>query len=93
MSFTLEVGASVVVRFSNINTAATPTLNVNSTGAKNMISGRNSTSWGRVTFETDSHNGVYEYDATGTLLCTYTGSQYACVGCALGHIGSYSYSD
>ena len=93
MSFSLEVGASVIVRFSNINTAGTPTLNVNSTGAKNMISGRNSTSWGRVDFKETSFDGTYEYDATGTLLCTYTGSQYACVGCALGHIQGYSYSD
>ena len=58
-----------------------------------MISGRNSTSWGNIDFAEDPYNGVYEYDATGTLLCTYTGSQYACVGCALGYIKTYSYSD
>ena len=33
-NFALEVGASVRVRFSGTNTAANPTLNVNSTGAK-----------------------------------------------------------
>lgn len=32
--FTLKTGAAVLVRFSNANTAASPTLNVNGTGAK-----------------------------------------------------------
>lgn len=32
--FTLEVGATIRVKFANTNTAANPTLNVNSTGAK-----------------------------------------------------------
>jgi hypothetical protein len=34
MTFTLATGASVFVKFTNSNTAANPTLNVNSTGAK-----------------------------------------------------------
>lgn len=33
-SFSLETGATVTVKFSNANTASSPTLNVNSTGAK-----------------------------------------------------------
>lgn len=37
-TFTLEAGARVTVKFSNANTAGTPTLNVNSTGAKNIYS-------------------------------------------------------
>ena len=93
MSFALEVGASCVVKFSNFIVSQTPTLNINSTGAKNMISGRNSTSWGQFTFPTDTYNGVYEYDHTTALLCTYNGSNYTTVGCALGNMGSYSYSD
>jgi len=35
-SFTLATGASVLVTFTNGNTAAVPTLNVNSTGAKTI---------------------------------------------------------
>lgn len=37
-TFTLEAGATVRVKFANANTASTPTLNVNSTGAKNIYS-------------------------------------------------------
>ena len=36
-TFSLEAGARVTVKFSNANTAGTPTLNVNSTGAKNIF--------------------------------------------------------
>lgn len=35
-TFSLETGARVSVKFSNANTASTPTLNVNSKGAKNI---------------------------------------------------------
>lgn len=35
-NFALETGATVIVKFSNTNTASIPTLNVNSTGAKNI---------------------------------------------------------
>lgn len=36
-TFTLETGARVTVKFTNKNTAKNPTLNVNSTGAKNIF--------------------------------------------------------
>ena len=36
-TFTLEAGARVSVKFSNANTAGTPTLNINNTGAKNIF--------------------------------------------------------
>ncbi len=36
-TFALETGARVTVKFSNANTAGTPTLNVNSKGAKNIF--------------------------------------------------------
>lgn len=36
-SFKLETGATVAVKFSNSNTAPSPTLNVNSTGAKQLV--------------------------------------------------------
>jgi hypothetical protein len=36
-TFTLETGAKVTVKFSNLNTADNPTLNVNGTGAKNIF--------------------------------------------------------
>ena len=35
-NFALETGAKVIVKFSYANTHSTPTLNVNSTGAKNI---------------------------------------------------------
>ena len=38
MDFKLEVGAVVAVKFTNSNTASTPTLNVNGTGVKYMVS-------------------------------------------------------
>lgn len=41
--FTLSVGALVAVKFSNINTAASPTLNVGSTGAKAIYDCRTGT--------------------------------------------------
>ena len=34
--FSLETGATVIVKFTNANSAANPTLNVNSTGAKSI---------------------------------------------------------
>lgn len=37
-TFSLEAGATVRVKFANANTASTPTLNVNNTGAKNIYS-------------------------------------------------------
>ena len=37
-TFSLEAGATVRVKFANANTASTPTLNVNGTGAKNIYS-------------------------------------------------------
>ena len=36
-SFSLEKGAMVVVKFSNTNTASSPTLNVSGTGAKSIF--------------------------------------------------------
>ncbi len=36
-NFTLEEGAKVTVKFADVNTAVSPTLNVNSTGAKNIF--------------------------------------------------------
>ena len=36
-TFTLEAGARVTVKFANKNTANSPTLNINSTGAKNIF--------------------------------------------------------
>ena len=36
-TFSLEAGARVTVKFNNANTASSPTLNVNSTGAKNIF--------------------------------------------------------
>lgn len=35
--FKLETGAAVLVKFANANSSASPTLNVNSTGAKNIV--------------------------------------------------------
>ena len=44
--FTLITGATIFVKFTNANSAANPTLNVNSTGAKALIKyGSSSLNW------------------------------------------------
>ena len=68
-TFALEAGSMVAVKFSNANTAGTPTLNVGSTGAKNIfVNGAQIT--------TGDNKGLL----TGTVIFIYDGTQYHIIG-------------
>ena len=97
MSFTLVAGAVCAVYFNNAITYSTssPTLNINSTGAKSLYPTRGSSNW---TTQSYSNSGItfYARDTASKLLVYYNGSVYVAVGSsfALGGSGSYSdYSD
>lgn len=68
-TFSLEAGSIVNVKFANTNSASTPTLNINSTGAKNIFS-----NGAQIT--TGTNKGLLKG------LCTfiYDGTQYHLVG-------------
>lgn len=68
--FTLETGAAVLVKFTTYNTAASPTLNVNSTGAKAMVTS------GTTALTT------YQWKANQVLLCVYDGTSWQVVDSA-----------
>ena len=65
--FTLATGAEVTVRFTVTNTAASPTLNVNSTGAKPIVYRNAAISAGYL-----AANRIYKF--------VYDGSQYELIG-------------
>ena len=65
--FTLAAGATITVKFSNTNTAANPTLNVNNTGAKSIMY-RGTT----ITAEYLAANRVYTF--------VYDGTDYELIG-------------
>lgn len=65
--FTLETGASILVKFTYANTAASPTLNVNGTGAKSIV-----------TFGT-SVMGTYYWKPLQTVLLVYDGTYWVAV--------------
>jgi len=68
-TFSLEAGAQVAVKFSNANTAGTPTLNVASTGAKNIfVNGAQITTGGNKAL------------LAGTVIFIYDGTQYHLIG-------------
>lgn len=64
--FTLESGASVIVKFTNGNTASNPTLNVDNTGAKAIY-------MNGAAIDTD-------LEENGTYLFAYNGTQFDLVG-------------
>ena len=65
--FTLEAGAIIGVLFSTANTAATPTLNVNSTGAKSIYVG---------TSTPNSTTNVLKWSANTMVYFMYDGTYY-----------------
>ncbi len=68
-TFSLEAGAMVAVKFSNANTAGTPTLNVNSSGAKNIfVNGAQITTGGNKAL------------LAGTVIFLYDGTQWHLIG-------------
>ena len=66
-SFALVTGARIIIKFADTNTAANPTLNVNSTGAKPIYYKGNSIGTGVL-----KANGTYEF--------VYNGNQFEFVG-------------
>lgn len=68
-NFTLEEGAKVTVKFADVNTAVSPTLNVNSTGAKNIFHQGSQI--------TDDENVAL---LSGTVDFVYDGTQWQLVG-------------
>lgn len=68
-TFTLEAGARVTVKFTNANTANTPTLNVNSKGAKNIFH-----KGAQIT------NGGNKALLAGTVDFVYDGTQWHLIG-------------
>jgi hypothetical protein len=84
-NFSLETGATVIVKFTNNNTASSPTLNVNSTGAK-PIYRYGSTATGTSQTTTAWRAGAVQmfiYDGTGWIRDFWENSTYSNV--ALGH--------
>lgn len=68
-TFSLEAGATVAVKFTNANTASTPTLNVNSKGAKNIfVNGVQITTGGNKAL------------LAGTVTFIYDGTQWNLIG-------------
>lgn len=68
--FKLETGAAVLVKFTNYNTAASPTLNVNSTGAKALVTS------GTTAVTT------YQWKANQVVLCVYDGTSWQLINSA-----------
>ena len=68
-TFSLETGAKVTVKFTNKNTANTPTLNVNSTGAKNIYHNGSQ-------ITTGANKGMLN----GTVEFVYDGTQWQLIG-------------
>ena len=69
-TFDLEAGSIVAVKFSNANTAASPTLNVNSKGAKNIF-----VNGAQITTNAATY-GLLK----GTVLFIYDGTQFHLIG-------------
>lgn len=66
-NFNLEIGSIIIVKWTNGNSADSPTLNVNSTGAKSIVyKGSN------ITSSQIAANSVYEF--------VYDGSSYNLIG-------------
>ena len=84
-NFSLEAGATVIVKFTNSNSASTPTLNVNSTGAKPIYrygttaasTSQSSSGWRAGAVQ------MFTYDGTGWVRDFWENSTYSNIG--LGH--------
>ena len=83
--FSLSAGVMVAVRFTYGNSAATPTLNVNSTGAKTIAIPSSATAYTTGSGTTYNTWGAYE-----TILFTYTGTYWAHL--PSGYLGYLAYN-
>ena len=83
--FSLTAGVMVVVRFTNGNTATTPTLNVNSSGAKTIAIPSSATAY------TTGNGTTYNtWGARESILFTYTGAYWTHI--PSGYLGYLAYS-
>lgn len=83
--FSLAVGVVVAVTFQYGNSASTPTLNVNSTGAKTVAIAKDAT-----TYQTGNGTTYNSWGAYETVLFTYTGTYWAHI--PSGRLGYLAYS-
>lgn len=97
-TFALEAGAKVAVYFQNKNTAAAPTLNVNSTGAKNIVyydgqSGKlNAATWqvyGMVELVYDGTYWQFANNPSPLLLTTYNSTNSGYIPIIASTTGGY----
>ena len=80
-NFALKVGAIVAVKFTNTNTASTPTINVNSTGAKNI--------WYNTASYTGSGGDIGGY-ANKYIYYVYDGTYWVWLGMGVENNTTYS---
>ena len=97
-------GSGCIVYFSNMigpgnisnsqpsnNPSFSPTLNINSLGAKSMVNNRNTTSWTTVFgFKDGGGARTVIQDSGTTLYCIFDGSRYLTVGACGGKTSYYS---
>lgn len=98
VSFSLVAGSVCAVVCSNAITYTTnsPTLNINSTGAKALYPAPvTSTSWSRTRWFYNHSNyiGLYKCDSAVRFISVYTGSYYIAVGSGDAPEGYYDYGD
>lgn len=87
-NYTLATGVRVAVTFTNGNSATSPTLNVNSSGAKNIIIPTSATT------TTSGHGTTYNTWGPGeTVLFTYNGTSWVSSGSALGLYNTYALAE
>lgn len=87
-NFSLTAGVKVAVTFTYGNSATTPTLNVNSSGAKTIAIPSSETAYTTGNGTTYNTWGAYE-----TVLFTYTGTYWINEGSSLGIYKAYSLAD
>ena len=89
-NFSLETGATVIVKFTNANSIASPTLNVNGTGAKPIYRyGTTTTSTGTTT--TGWIAGavqMFTYDGSGWIRDYWNNTTYTNAGLGQGYVAS-----
>ena len=72
------------------NPSFSPTLNINSLGAKSMVNNRNTTAWTTaLDIKTDPYARTVIQDGGTTLYCIYDGSRYLTVGASGGKASAY----
>lgn len=87
-NYTLATGVRVAVTFTNGNSATSPTLNVNSSGAKNIVIPTS------VTTAVSGHGTTYNTWGPGeTVLFTYNGTSWVSSGSALGLYNTYALAE